>query len=504
MGEPACVFQDFSLPSETSTSERMASALSALGESVSFGRFLSESLDWGRFSSFNQKKYLEEAKQYSRPGSVAQKKAFFEARYKKSALLRRSISVMETSSRIEDNFDSEIENSKEDEKRVSESEIDSFHTAEGKLESFDLGEEINQIESEKGEEINQIESETRVNKIQSEKGEEINQVNLITDSSLVEKCVNFETENKMNNSPEKEPLQESWVTNQSSKETKTEKISKIPNLKYAKIPKPFKSCPNSVSNKLSSKENISSNSNSSRISNYSVERIRPASKSVLHMSISHPIRAEVTPSKADVRTKIARFEAVSKSLKSTQSQNICPKSSKLVPRTAPQTPQSERKSAFGTNYSSRKMSGAESSHISTGNSRVASSKIDRHSFSFYRKSDKRDEKEEKAEIELKEFRQSLCYKARPLPDFYRKIDQAKESNNKVTSSLPPQSPVITRSSSTREKSNYHNAPAVPPPKPVLRRISSSKSGTIEPKLISQSVASFSKDQNKWTFNLSRR
>uniref|UniRef100_A0ACD5XPL7 Uncharacterized protein n=2 Tax=Avena sativa TaxID=4498 RepID=A0ACD5XPL7_AVESA len=58
-----------------------ADMISALGESVSFGRFLSEPLDWGKWSAFEHKRYLEEAAGQSRPGSVAQKKAFFEEHY---------------------------------------------------------------------------------------------------------------------------------------------------------------------------------------------------------------------------------------------------------------------------------------------------------------------------------------------------------------------------------------------------------------------------------------
>lgn len=57
----------------------------ALGQSISFGRFMSESLSWEKWSTFPHKKYVEEAERYSRPGSVAEKKAFFEAHYKKIA-----------------------------------------------------------------------------------------------------------------------------------------------------------------------------------------------------------------------------------------------------------------------------------------------------------------------------------------------------------------------------------------------------------------------------------
>jgi len=57
----------------------------ALGQSISFGRFMSESLAWEKWSSFSHNRYVEEAERYARPGSVAQKKAFFEAHYKKIA-----------------------------------------------------------------------------------------------------------------------------------------------------------------------------------------------------------------------------------------------------------------------------------------------------------------------------------------------------------------------------------------------------------------------------------
>ena len=40
---------------------------------------MSESLAWEKWSTFSHNKYVEEAERYARPGSVAQKKAFFEA-----------------------------------------------------------------------------------------------------------------------------------------------------------------------------------------------------------------------------------------------------------------------------------------------------------------------------------------------------------------------------------------------------------------------------------------
>ncbi|KAI9111406.1 hypothetical protein K1719_017096 [Acacia pycnantha] len=69
---------------EDKMGETVASNTS-LQVSVSFGRFESESLSWEKWSSFSPNKYLEEVEKCATPGSVAQKKAYFEAHYKKIA-----------------------------------------------------------------------------------------------------------------------------------------------------------------------------------------------------------------------------------------------------------------------------------------------------------------------------------------------------------------------------------------------------------------------------------
>ncbi|KAJ4961612.1 hypothetical protein NE237_021522 [Protea cynaroides] len=58
--------------------------------SISFGRFETEPLSWEKRSSFSHNRYLEEVEKYSTPGSVTQKKAYFEAHFKKKALLRQA------------------------------------------------------------------------------------------------------------------------------------------------------------------------------------------------------------------------------------------------------------------------------------------------------------------------------------------------------------------------------------------------------------------------------
>ncbi|MED6113987.1 hypothetical protein PIB30_075919 [Stylosanthes scabra] len=54
--------------------------------SISFGRFETEPLSWERRSSFSHNRYLEEVEKCSKPGLVTQKKAYFEAHFKKKGL----------------------------------------------------------------------------------------------------------------------------------------------------------------------------------------------------------------------------------------------------------------------------------------------------------------------------------------------------------------------------------------------------------------------------------
>ncbi|GJY73339.1 WVD2-like protein 7 [Tanacetum coccineum] len=69
--------------------------LHGLGDSVSLGRFASESLAWEKWSNFPHNRYVEEAKNYAQPGSVAEKKAFFEAYFNKVAAQKPAAVLLE-------------------------------------------------------------------------------------------------------------------------------------------------------------------------------------------------------------------------------------------------------------------------------------------------------------------------------------------------------------------------------------------------------------------------
>ncbi|XWS30443.1 hypothetical protein CRYUN_Cryun24cG0118300 [Craigia yunnanensis] len=74
--------------------QRRATHFMLLNSQISFARFMSESLVWEKWSTYSHNKYVEEAERYARPGSVAQKKAFFEAHYKTLAA-RKAAALLE-------------------------------------------------------------------------------------------------------------------------------------------------------------------------------------------------------------------------------------------------------------------------------------------------------------------------------------------------------------------------------------------------------------------------
>ncbi|KAL5080563.1 hypothetical protein RYX36_008984 [Vicia faba] len=100
MVDSGCLMQPFCYASGVSSETNETNTDHALGQSISFGRFMTETLAWEKWSSFTQNRYVEEAEMYSKPGSVAQKKAFFEAHYKKLAAQKAAAALLEQEANI--------------------------------------------------------------------------------------------------------------------------------------------------------------------------------------------------------------------------------------------------------------------------------------------------------------------------------------------------------------------------------------------------------------------
>ncbi|MCD7456941.1 hypothetical protein HAX54_033646 [Datura stramonium] len=113
MGESssACLVRSFSQPSQERSE---GDPLRALTTSVSFGRFMSESLAWEKWSSFTHNRYLEEVEKYARPGSVAEKKAYFEAQYKRAAAKKAALLLEKQNAAVDESSDLNVTNQNND------------------------------------------------------------------------------------------------------------------------------------------------------------------------------------------------------------------------------------------------------------------------------------------------------------------------------------------------------------------------------------------------------
>ncbi|KAF1874979.1 hypothetical protein Lal_00007595 [Lupinus albus] len=135
--------------------ETTAVSNSTLQVSVSFGRFENESLSWEKWSTFSPNKYLEEVEKCATPGSVAEKKAYFEAHYKKIAARKAELLAEEKQAK-EESFGSEDRNGL-DLSGKTDAEFDISNTQDSiegaKQETGSFGEtEISRIEVDNSEE----------------------------------------------------------------------------------------------------------------------------------------------------------------------------------------------------------------------------------------------------------------------------------------------------------------------------------------------------------------
>ena len=125
----------------------MASSNPSLQVSVSFGRFENDILSWEKFSAFSPNKYLEEVGKFATPGSVAQKKAYFEAHYKKIA--ERKAEIFDHEKQMEKNasFRSVVTNQGSMEGEIDE-ECNGQFTCEEDKHVTDIASEVKEVNEE--------------------------------------------------------------------------------------------------------------------------------------------------------------------------------------------------------------------------------------------------------------------------------------------------------------------------------------------------------------------
>lgn len=466
MGDTTCVMQPFSYAAGISNDAKEGNPIHALGQSISFGRFMSDSLSWEKWSSFSHNRYVEEAEKFSRPGSVAQKKAFFEAHYRNLAA-RKAAALLEQAN-AEANNVQEPENEGGIPDKTTQ---DSLTVATNSQEAGDREElHVQQVNSEAS---FVADDNTRTSNVDMERFESSN-VEEVEPSAeneiLVENCVKIETLNQIVKVDNKEEVKEmelsvskqmekpllkdfmSCKDDAASLSKKKPAVSSSKSSIYDKASK-LPSTPAKPAPSVRAKKENTATPISKKSALESVERRKPTPKST-HKSMNFTPAREFNRITSSIIRKIdnSRVGSHSKSSKDCPTPSRTPMMMVSIAESKHPlaTPQSEKRRAKTPLHPSTSGSKTvrskwhflpkDCSMFMTSSRNRSQSPSASIPFSFRteeraaRRKEKLEEKfnayqaqkvqlqvtlKEKAETELKRLRQSLCFKARPLPDFYK-------------------------------------------------------------------------------------
>lgn len=466
MGDTTCVMQPFSYAAGISNDAKEGNPIHALGQSISFGRFMSDSLSWEKWSSFSHNRYVEEAEKFSRPGSVAQKKAFFEAHYRNLAA-RKAAALLEQAN-AEANNVQEPENEGGIHDKTTQ---DSLTVATNSQEAGDREEvHVQQVNCEAS---FVADDNTRTSNVDMERFESSN-VEEVEPSAeneiLVENCVKIGTLNQIVKVDNKEEVKEmelsvskqmekpllkdfmSCKDDAASMSKKKPAVSSSKSSIYDKASK-LPSTPAKPAPSVRAKKENTATPISKKSALESVERRKPTPKST-HKSMNFTPAREFNRITSSIIRKIdnSRVGSHSKSSKDCPTPSRTPMMMVSIAESKHPlaTPQSEKRRAKTPLHPSTSGSKTvrskwhflpkDCSMFMTSSRNRSQSPSASIPFSFRteeraaRRKEKLEEKfnayqaqkvqlqvtlKEKAETELKRLRQSLCFKARPLPDFYK-------------------------------------------------------------------------------------
>ncbi|XP_054811442.1 protein WVD2-like 7 [Prosopis cineraria] len=491
MGESACLLQQqpFCYASGISNEANESNLIHAFGQSISFGRFGSESLAWERWSTFSHNRYVEEAERFSRPGSVAEKKAFFEAHYKKLAA-QKAAALLEQANNATSNNATNQEHDQTAHQATSPPP-EAVHYKKQEVNVVDSKPNATPSDSHSNlRDNNRVEECPLVtNSIKVELQNQLEDVDTHKDASE-KHSADYEDEVLAPMSTKKPPA----FSLKSFESTETSKFSSTPAKPVSQKNENIMGTP-VRSNKpaLGSVDKKKPTVNVTPIG--SVDKKRSTVKFTLISSVDKkrptvsftPIR-ELNRLTASVMRKFegARVSKASKE-SSTPLRTPTKASKNQLPKHSSVTPLTERKrtkTPVGSLASGSNTAGSKWRLLSTENkmrSPIISSPFSlRTEERAARRKKKLEEKfnaneeqkvqlhaklKEKAETEIRRLRQSFCFKARPLPDFYK---ERKESKNEASKCqlTNPESPkqgkkltpsrVRRKSSVTPQKSTVKN------------------------------------------------
>ncbi|KAK7271144.1 hypothetical protein RJT34_26796 [Clitoria ternatea] len=507
MGDSTCLMQQpFCYASGISNEANENNPIHALGQSISFGRFMSESLAWEKWSSFNHNRYVEEAERYSRPGSVAQKKAFFEAHYKKLAA-QKAAALLEQANNASQNNASGKEN---------EGVIDNVNYTNTHNSHTSPSSEVVVKEEEQDAKVLSVtnEPDAAATAIDVDSNSSI-EASVMAKSNKVEGAVLVVEEVAVVGNSMKDELQNQHEEVGKQKEL-SEKLSRTPPILTPRVkgsisdqevlasnpkkkPQPplssFKLLKSNGTSKFTSTTPVKSTapSSSKRETITTPMSYKPATSSTtdkrrttpksLQMSVNFtPIRefnrltASVMRKFESTRAVIGSSKASKDSLTPLRTPTMASKQMQKHSSLTPLTEKKRNKTPVDLSSGTGNQTAGPRWRLLSGEIRMKSPII---SSPFSLRTEERAARrkkaklkslfflyysvdyEEKAETEIRKLRQSFCFKARPLPEFYKERKASKDETRKDPlthlEGMKPSTPCMAES-----KTSF------PPKKPLLK------------------------------------
>ncbi|KAI3733853.1 hypothetical protein L6452_13311 [Arctium lappa] len=454
--------------------------------SISFGRFESESLSWEKRSSFSHNRYLEEVEKYSKPGSVTEKKAYFEAHFRRKALLKQSSSECQDGREFRTSENDDPQDLQESESGNESKYFTCFDKRPHSSGHSKYDEETNICEKEK---------------IQTEWSENDNTSSHVT--SFDESCSNLGYEGSEIVEHEREELGVFSVApkDESMLNTVDHMVSGSEHLRIKKTRQIGTENVDSVESEENTREtlndivalvNVASEANDSSLTSHSADKDDAGANSGPQRKLSSKVRSasemKQTESKQKVRANAAQVQRTisseayngSAKAKTRKSEGLLMKEKqKMSPRPASPITHSGRKASKSEESSminpkarlvppmksivkegrSEKTAEAKSSVLekSLPEARQTANRIkqtiglskphvnqgvNKGAASFTFKSDQRAErrKEEKKAAEMTQSRKSLNFKSTPMPSFYKESAHCSDQNKVISTSKTPNRP----------------------------------------------------------------
>ncbi|KAL3829532.1 hypothetical protein ACJIZ3_018334 [Penstemon smallii] len=439
MADSACLMQGFSLPNQY----KQENPVHVLGESVSFGRFTTESLSWEKWSTFSHKKYVEEAERYAQPGSVAQKKAFFEAHYKKIAAQKAAALLEqenEPKTETENNYDN---NNTDDQQRVV---LSSPLNIESKIEEVEIANEDENA-------VIIVENQGRVSVSEGSGTPQM-------ERPLLKSTVCNE-ENPSVTSKKRSSLS-------SLKSSIQRKTWRVPSTPAKQVTTQFKKQNNESTTRKSNVDSMDKKSLRSLINSISTKEITYAAKKP--KDYATPLRTPQMAAAKGVAKYTGATPLTEKRMKTPIDPSVCGSKTTGPKWHMLSSACSKSLTACRNKLQSESPATLSTPFILRTEERAAKRKQkleDKFNANEGQKMQLQRTLKEKAGNEFRKLSRSFCFKARPLPDFYKERETTKVQTKK-TPAAQPQTAVLGRTISNKKQVTVLTPPPPPPPKALTK------------------------------------